>query len=78
MAETTSLRPQWAGLAVYDLRLTPPNWIWLKGVDRTTVYANTPRQYHERICVKALAWWPLRAGSRSHAFWPSTAHRTLC
>ncbi|EMV25338.1 trbA domain protein, partial [Escherichia coli C-34666] len=26
-------------LYAHDLRLTPPNWIWLKGVDRTLFYA---------------------------------------
>lgn len=46
-------------LYAHDLRLTPPNWIWLKGVDRTLFYAlhraNTTKGFIEGAGVVAVA-----------------------
>ncbi|EER5020063.1 conjugal transfer protein TrbA, partial [Escherichia coli] len=46
-------------LYAHDLRLTPPNWLWLKGVDRTLFYAlhraNTTKGFIEGAGVVAVA-----------------------
>lgn len=46
-------------LYAHDLRLTPPNWLWLKGVDRTLFYAlhraNTPKGFIEGAGIVAVA-----------------------
>ena len=56
--------PSWKDVSyirppAHDLRLTPPNWIWLKGVDRTLFYAlhraNTTKGFIEGAGVVAVA-----------------------
>ncbi|EBT2497503.1 TPA: IncI1-type conjugal transfer protein TrbA [Salmonella enterica] len=46
-------------LYAHDLRFTPPNWLWLKGVDRTLFYAlhraNTTKGFIEGAGVVAVA-----------------------
>lgn len=46
-------------LYAHDLRLTPPNWLWLKGVDRTLFYAlhraNTAKGFIEGAGIVAVA-----------------------
>jgi len=46
-------------LYAHDLRLTPPNWLWLKGVDRTLFYAlhraNTTKGFIEGAGIVAVA-----------------------
>ncbi|EDS6807088.1 conjugal transfer protein TrbA [Salmonella enterica subsp. enterica serovar Legon] len=46
-------------LYAHDLRLTPPNWLWLKGIDRTLWYAlhraNTDKVFVEGAGVVAVA-----------------------
>lgn len=46
-------------LYAHDLRLTPPNWLWLKGIDRTLFYAlhraNTSKGFIEGAGVIAVA-----------------------
>lgn len=46
-------------LYAHDLRLTPPNWLWLKGIDRTLWYAlhraNTNKVFVEGAGVVAVA-----------------------
>lgn len=39
MREHRYVRSGLVWLYAHDLRLTPPNWLWLKGVDRTLFYA---------------------------------------
>lgn len=45
-------------LYAHDLRLTPPNWLWLKGVDRTLFYAlhraNTTKGFIEGAGIVAV------------------------
>lgn len=46
-------------LYAHDLRLTPPNWLWLKGIDRTLFYAlhraNTTKEFIEGAGIVAVA-----------------------
>ena len=46
-------------LYAHDLRLTPPNWLWLKGVDRTLFYAlhraNTTKGFIEGAGIVAVS-----------------------
>ncbi|MGK9012654.1 conjugal transfer protein TrbA, partial [Serratia marcescens] len=46
-------------LYAHDLRLTPPNWLWLKGVDRPLFYAlhraNTTKGFIEGAGIVAVA-----------------------
>lgn len=59
MREHRYVRSGLVWLYAHDLRLTPPNWLWLKGVDRTLFYAlhraNTTKGFIEGAGIVAVA-----------------------
>lgn len=59
MREHRYVRSGLVWLYAHDLRLTPPNWLWLKGVDRTLFYAlhraNTTKGFIEGAGIVAVS-----------------------